>query len=146
MAAPTEESTTSQAAPEDEGVVDEAKQKVEEEKAAAEAEEQSLGTPTLLEGQRVVVEDAQGMPRMAYVTGHVFATVEDQMQFQQADNPYRFFGNVEGYVVRTRDSRNELLTVPADKVTPLSTVAGWGRGQAPEPAEGEEHEVLPVGA
>lgn len=87
--------------------------------------------PVFLEGQRVQVisgEHAGVSGRMAYITGHHFASDEDYLQFHTAGHPKRMFAEVNTYLVETRDGRNERFSVKPEEIRPLESTNGWGRG------------------
>jgi hypothetical protein len=94
--------------------------------------------PVLLEGQTVEVTGGEYKGRMGVVRRHQFATTADLIQFMTPAHPKRMFAKVDRYVLVTRDSRNELISVPASDVKAIDSVGGWARGQAPEEAPGGE--------
>lgn len=94
--------------------------------------------PVLLEGQTVEVTGGQFAGRMGVIMRQNFASDADYLQFHAPGHPKRMFAKVESYIVKTRDSRNELVSVQADDLKALDSVDGWARGQAPEEAPGGE--------
>lgn len=87
--------------------------------------------PVLLEGQRVQIingPNAGVSGRMAFITGHEFASNADYTQFHSPGHPKRMFAKVKTYLVETRDGRNEKFSVTPEEIRVLDTNNGWGRG------------------
>lgn len=86
--------------------------------------------PVLLEGQRVQIIDGVNAGRMAFVLRHEFVSDKDHVQFNTPGHPKRMFAKVKNYIVKTRDARNETLSVTPEQIKPLDDIEGWGRGQS----------------
>jgi low affinity Fe/Cu permease len=94
--------------------------------------------PILLEGQTIEVTSGPFAGRMGVVLRQNFASDADYLQFNTAGHPKRMFAKVDSYIVKTRDSRNEQISVSANDAKALDSIDGWARGQAPEEAPGGE--------
>jgi hypothetical protein len=84
--------------------------------------------PNLLVGQRVRITGGEFEGRMAYVLDRQFAGTEAILQATAPNHPYRAFAEVEAYICRSRDGRNETFSVAPDDLEPLAENNGWGRG------------------
>lgn len=86
--------------------------------------------PLLLDGTRVKVIKGDFKGRMAVIIHTNFKTPADSHQFHNPFGEERMFANVDYYTIRTRDARNETVTVKPSEVEPLSTTDGWARGES----------------
>lgn len=102
--------------------------------SAAQPENEEEGwKPILPIGARVIVRaDRFGGDRSAVVLDYDISNSDDRIKLAMPGNPERYRVTPDHYIVRTRDSRSEVLYAAPEETFALSNVDGWSRGEAPE--------------
>lgn len=89
----------------------------------------SSKTPRLLDGARVLITKEGHENRPGVIIETNFKDGEAAAAARSGVPSVAMFAEVDSYVVRTRDSRTDQLTLKPDEVKPWGVEQGWSRGE-----------------